>query len=308
MIQHNDTLIIGLDHGYGNMKTANHCFPTGIIPGENASSFAQNILEYGCKSYLIGEGHKDFIPDKVKDDDFYHLSLAGIAEELDTFGLSEGSKIHIAAGLPLTWTGAQKDAFAAYLTKNTDVTFTYRKKQYTIKIAGVSIFPQGYAAVAPYITKLKGVQMLVDIGNGTMNVMYLIDGRPQLGRMYTETFGTHQCMVAARAAFSRKTQRTLNDAFIEEILRTGESELDEDDFAIVKASVEEYVEQIYRKLHEYGYDEKTIRLQIVGGGGCLLEHFGHLRQGWDFITKDICAAAKGYEYLAELKLTRQEQA
>ena len=32
MIQHNDTLIIGLDHGYGNMKTANHCFPTGIIP------------------------------------------------------------------------------------------------------------------------------------------------------------------------------------------------------------------------------------------------------------------------------------
>ena len=76
----------------------------------------------------------------------------------------------------------------------------------------------------------------------------------------------------------------------------------------MKASVEEYVDQIYRKLHEYSYDERTIRLQIVGGGGCLLEHFGHLRQGWDFITKDICAAAKGYEYLAELKLTRQEQA
>ena len=24
------TKIIGVDHGYGNMKTANHCFPTGI--------------------------------------------------------------------------------------------------------------------------------------------------------------------------------------------------------------------------------------------------------------------------------------
>ena len=106
MIQHNDTLIIGLDHGYGNMKTANHCFPTGIIPGEDASSFAQNILEYGGKSYLIGEGHKDFIPDKVKDDDFYHLTLAGIAEELDTLGLTEAT-IHITAGLPLTWTGAE---------------------------------------------------------------------------------------------------------------------------------------------------------------------------------------------------------
>lgn len=307
MIQHNDTLICGLDHGYGNMKTANHCFPTGIMPGEEASSFAKNVLEYRDRSYVIGEGHKEFVPEKVRDEDYYLLSLAAIAEELNDAGITEAN-IHIAAGLPLTWTGAQKEAFAAYLTKNTDVLFKYRGVSYNIRIVGVSIFPQGYAAVAPFITKLKGVQMLVDIGNGTMNVMYLIDGKPQLGRMYTETFGTHQCMVAARAAFSRKTQRTLNDAFIEEILRTGESELDEDDFSIVKASVEEYVDQIYRKLHEYGYDEKTIRLQIVGGGGCLLEHFGHLRQGWVFITKDICAAAKGYEYLAELKLTRQEQA
>ena len=204
MTKFNDTLIIGLDHGYGNMKTANHCFPTGIISGEDASSFAQNILEYGGKSYLIGEGHKDFIPDKVKDDDFYHLSLAGIAEELDTFGLSEG-KIHIAAGLPLIWTGAQRDAFAAYLTKNMDVTFTYRKKNYTIKIAGVSIFPQGYAAVAPYITKLKGVQMLVDIGNGTMNVMTLVNGKPQFNKMFTEKFGTHLCALFIKEAFSRKT-------------------------------------------------------------------------------------------------------
>ena len=307
MIQHNDILIIGLDHGYGNMKTANHCFPTGIIPEEDASSFAQNILEYSGKSYLIGEGHKDFIPDKVKDDDFYHLSLAGIAEELDTFGLSEG-KIHIAAGLPLTWTGAQKDAFAAYLTKNTDVTFTYRKKQYTIKIAGVSIFPQGYAAVAPYITKLKGVQMLVDIGNGTMNVMILVNGKPQFNKMFTEKFGTHQCVLSIKEAFSRKTQRELNDAFIDEMLRTGSAELDEDDLAIVKAAVRDYVSQIYGKLHEYGYDEKTMRLQVVGGGGCLLEHFGHLRDGWDFVMKDICAAAKGYEYLAEVQLRSREKA
>ena len=26
----NDQIIIGVDHGYGNIKTANHCFRTGI--------------------------------------------------------------------------------------------------------------------------------------------------------------------------------------------------------------------------------------------------------------------------------------
>ena len=104
MIQHNDTLIIGLDHGYGNMKTANHCFPTGIMPGEEASSFAKNVLEYRDRSYVIGEGHKAFVPEKVRDEDYYLLSLAAIAEELNDAGITEAN-IHIAAGLPLTWTG-----------------------------------------------------------------------------------------------------------------------------------------------------------------------------------------------------------
>ena len=80
MTKFHDTLIIGLDHGYGNMKTANRCFPTGILPGEDAPPLAQNVLEYRGKSYVIGEGHKEFIPDKVNDDDFYLLTLAAIAE------------------------------------------------------------------------------------------------------------------------------------------------------------------------------------------------------------------------------------
>ena len=82
MKRHNNTFIIAVDHGFGNVKTANHCFPTGIIPGEDASSFAQNILEYGGKSYLIGEGHKEFLPEKQNDEDYFVLTLAAIATEL----------------------------------------------------------------------------------------------------------------------------------------------------------------------------------------------------------------------------------
>ncbi len=150
--------------------------------------------------------------------------------------------------------------------------------------------------------------MLVDIGNGTMNVMTLVNGKPQFNKMFTEKFGTHLCALSIKEAFSRKTQRELNDAFIDEMLRTGSAELDEDDLAIVEAAVRDYVSQIYGKLHEYGYDEKSMKLQVVGGGGCLLEHFGHLRDGWDFVMKDICAAAKGYEYLAGVQLTSRERA
>jgi|GEM_PF-3400793 len=37
---------------------------------------------------------------------------------------------------------------------------------------------------------MKGVSVVADIGNGTMNTLFIIDGRPQIGRMFTEKFGT----------------------------------------------------------------------------------------------------------------------
>ena len=165
----NTSKIIGVDHGYGNMKTANFCFPTGIIAYDSEPLFTAEMLVYDNKYYLIGEGHKEFAPDKIKDEDYYILTLAAIAKELKTEDITEAD-IHIAAGLPLTWTSGQKADFAAYLAKDKEVDFTYKKAEYHIRITGVSIYPQGYAAIAPFATKLTGINLIADIGNGTMNV------------------------------------------------------------------------------------------------------------------------------------------
>lgn len=66
-----NTKIIGIDHGYGNMKTANFCFPTGITAYDHEPLFTADMLVYGGRYYLIGEGHKEFAPDKIKDEDYY---------------------------------------------------------------------------------------------------------------------------------------------------------------------------------------------------------------------------------------------
>ena len=97
----NNTKIIGIDHGYGNMKTANFCFPTGIIAYDSEPLFTADMLVYDGKYYLIGEGHKEFVPDKIKDEDYYILTLAAVAKELKAEGITEAD-VHIAAGLPLT--------------------------------------------------------------------------------------------------------------------------------------------------------------------------------------------------------------
>ena len=47
-----------------------------------------------------------------------------------------------------------------------------------------------------------------------------------------------------------------------------------------------------------------MRLYVVGGGGCLIRNFGEYDKDRVAINSDICATAKGYEYIAYTKLTK----
>ena len=51
-----------------------------------------------------------------------------------------------------------------------------------------------------------------------------------------------------------------------------------------------------------------MKLYIVGGGGCLIRHFGEYDPNRVTINDDIRATAKGYEFLANLKLKKASAA
>ena len=301
----NDAVIIGVDHGYGNIKTANHIFKAGIAGYDHEPLFTSDMLVYDGRYYVIGEGHKEFVPQKHGDEDYYLLTLAGIAMELKDEGLTEADVI-IAAGLPLTWTTGQKAEFADYLTRNEEVGFTFRKVDYHIRILGARIYPQGYAAVAEYAPSMKGVNVIADIGNGTMNTLFIIDGRPQLGRMFTEKFGTHQCTLAVHEALMRERGAEIDDSIIDSVLINGSADIGKDDLKLIRAVAEGYVGGIFRRLREHGYDEQTMTLYVTGGGGCLVKNFYRTRTGRVRFIDDIRAAAKGYEYLAGLQLKAEQ--
>ena len=300
-----DAVIIGVDHGYGNIKTANHIFKAGIAGYDHEPLFTGDMLVYDGRYYVIGEGHKEFVPQKQSDDDYYLLTLAGIAMELRDEDRTEADVI-IAAGLPLTWTTGQKAEFASYLMRNAEVSFTFRKVDYHTRILGARIYPQGYAAVAEYAQSMKGVNVVVDIGNGTMNMLFIVDGKPQVGRMYTEKFGTHQCTLAIREAYMREYGTELDEATTESILITGTANIPKDKLKLVRTVAEEYVGGIFRRLREHGYDGSTMDLIVTGGGGCLVKNFYRTKGSRVRFIDDIRAAAKGYEYLAELQ-TKAEQ-
>ena len=121
--------IIGVDHGYGNIKTAGTVTKNGVTAYETEPIFSGNILEYGGMYYRIGDCHKEFIPDKAADEDYYLLTLMAVARELNLYSIREAD-VHLAAGLPLTWIRRQREEFRSYLLRNPEVTYRFNKKDY----------------------------------------------------------------------------------------------------------------------------------------------------------------------------------
>ena len=101
-------VIIGVDHGYGNIKTAHKVFLTGVDRSDEEPVVSRNFIRYRDKYYVIGENHMTYQGEKTDSDDFFILTLAAIAEELDVRGFCDANVI-LAAGLPLAWVSRQKN-------------------------------------------------------------------------------------------------------------------------------------------------------------------------------------------------------
>ena len=194
--------------------------------------------------------------------------------------------MHLAAGLPLTWVSEQKDSFNAYLLQKESADFTFKGVDYHIEFAGADIFPQGFSAVADRLREFKGINMLCDIGNGTMNVMYINECRPLAKKCFTEKYGTHQCMLAVRENLMKQFGVSVDETVLERVIRHGTADISERYLTAIRETA-------------------LMRLYVVGGGSCILKNFGDYEKDRVIINEDICATAKGYELLAEQKLHRK---
>lgn len=302
----NGTIILGVDNGYGNVKTAHRVFPTGIIKCDSEPVLSKEYIEYDGSYYIIGEGHKDFVADKQEDDDTYILTLAAIAKELEARGLTE-TRIHLAVGLPLKWVQAQRESFKKYLTRERYVSLKYKKVDYLIEIVDCTVMPQGYAAVAENLKDFKGMNLLVDVGSGTMNVMYLNNGRPIESKSWTEKLGVNQCFIRIQNRIMDRTGTKLPDEIINDFLRYGDADVSEAYLSAMKQVAEQYVQGLFQKLRDYEYNEDLMNLYVMGGGAKMVEIFGKYNPDRTTYNHDICANAKGYEYFCYMMLRQKNR-
>ena len=297
MIPYNNSIIIPVDTGYGNIKNSLHSFPAGITEYSTKPAFEGRILHIGDKYYRIGEGHKEYIPDKTIDEEFRLLTIAAICDECRSCGYYEGN-IYLAVGCPTAMLAAQRESTRGYFLSNPHIDCEYNNKHFVLEIVGCFVYPQGYAAVTEYLHNMTGVNMVIDIGNGTANILQINNKRVIEDKCVTEKLGVNQYMIAVQKAVMARFGKKIDTEIIEQFIRNGNTDAPDEYRKIFIDEAKKYCKKLFDALSRCEYDPDFMKLYICGGGGRLIRQFGRYNSDKTVFIDDICAAAKGYQKFA----------
>lgn len=229
--------VIGVDHGYAAMKTVHGSFPSGLVAYEHEPYTQKNVLEYSGTYYVVGSGRQPLQKDKTRTEDYYLLTLAAIARELDCRNAERTCSVILAAGLPLTSFGRDKKKFRAYLLRDgKPVPFRYEGRDYTVTVRDVKLFPQGYAAVLTQTELLDEPSVIVaDIGGWTVDLMRLDNRLPNAATCRSLEWGMIRCIDEISEQVRRVLGLSLTTAQIECVLRGDASSLPDEAKGIIHA-------------------------------------------------------------------------
>ncbi len=294
--------VIGIDHGWSQIKTASVVFPSAIE--ENPSpTFFKDVLEYKGKYYSISTRRSKVKDSKVEDEEFYLLTLVSIAKELENRGGITEANVYLAVGLPLTRFGEEKQSFIDYLSRNEEVIFSFSEEQYHIKIVKVSVYPQCYSAVAEMIPMFQRRALVVDVGSWTVDVMPVINKKPDDVRCDSLQQGLIVRMQEINRLCSKQFNFELDEMDIEHYMRFHQiNNIPEKVVELIEMQLKDYADTVIRSLKELKFNIQTTPIIFVGGGAVVIKNFSSLKLPNMEYKLDVKANAKGYETLARIAL------
>ena len=304
-------VVFGIDHGYYNMKTKNCVFASGLTTYAHEPYTKENVLEGGGKFYVVGSGRQALQKDKTATEDYYLLTLAAIAKEIEYRKLERSQSVHLAAGLPLTGFGRDKQQFKKYLLRNSQpVQFSYEGKSYTVTIKEVSLFPQGYAAILMQKELLEEPSVIAaDIGGWTVDLMRLDRQIPNAASCRSLELGLIVCLNNIAEQARRQLGISPTAAQIESVLRGENPSLPQRLKELIHTETKAYVQNLLSAIMESGLDVRAMPTVFMGGGASLLKRYapaaGELCKS--IILDDVCLNAKGYESLQKRLNEQAEQ-
>ena len=298
-------LVIGVDVGFGNTKSAHCIFGSGVVKHAVMPLLNTKVIENTTGIYSVGHAKDTIQESKTVDETTLVLTEAAIAEELKLHGITN-AEIHLGVGVPLTRMGAEKNPLTDYYNRNKRLSFKYEGILYNVNLLSVNVYPQGYAGVVSYMNSFKKVSLVIDIGSWTIDILPLKEGNPELSQCKSLPLGTITCMQTINEHSREVLGDEPGDIYLKDVMMHGTcNELPGNYLKIIREDLYEYVDKIMGQLRALQFNLNTTQLIFIGGGATIIKHFlDKNKYPSACVIDDVFINAKGYEDLINYNLRK----
>ena len=301
----NETCIIGFDDGYQLGKTASFIFDNGVHRlGAIEPTLKENSLFYDGEFFKVGEGRSAITEDKISDDSARLRTMAGIAMELRKEGLCN-AEIILAVGLPFSNYGRDKLKLIDYYNQQNVLEFSYEGEDYSVTIEKVIVCPQCYSAIASRLGNMKDDYLIVDIGSKTTDVVYVRNGLPIESNSITIEKAMVKWIKEIQRDMKVQTGKDIPEYEVMKVMLKEESNLPQIYAELIRGMMREKIHSLELELSERGYSLDYINIIYVGGGALMARDYAGQYRSHTAYDCDLCANAKGYEFLANQMMGRK---
>lgn len=302
-------MIIGIDHGNKQIKTAHKIFTSGLLESTIPFPLSSDSLYYNGKYYALTDDRIPYMRDKTVNEKFFILTLFAVAYELmysNKYVPGMVTDIQLGIGLPPGHFGTLYKKFEKYFTKREPITFEFNKKNFKISITYASAYPQGYAAIVPIHSKIKQYprSVIIDIGGYSLDYLQLLNGKTDMSVCDSLDMGVITLYNDIKSKINSSEDLLIHESDIDAVLQNKPTVFEERVKKLIEFQSKEFVEKIINSLRERKIDLRTSHAVFVGGGSLLLSKYIVCSEkiASPDIIDNLNANAIGYELLLRNEL------
>lgn len=302
-----EEIILGIDHGYGWIKTAHADMTTSLTTYRDKPAItSENLLSYTPEGetrqqyYELGGRRNILRRDKTVNDEYWVMTLGAIAMELNARNLPGKQNVRIAAGLPLYKFTEEAAKFRKYLNRPGVHEFAMGNQYYAITITGVHIYPQGYSALIKIAERLKAESIvhIIDIGSWTTDTLTMERGVPVAHTERSIENGVIRCIDQIMQAVQDEQDIELSDLQIDDALR-GRRSISERFAKSIREKAAVWAVDMVDYLYQLGFKFSACPVNFIGGGASILKRYLPQEKAKNFYSvyywDDIHQNAVGFE-------------
>ena len=266
-----------------------------LLKEGNYKAYVTNEKDTSYKDFTVKKNHLGIFSSTIDVLDTYYLAVGGKKSFNFTFDYPEYFDKTVTYKVEdKNILKVENDIMYAVSAGTTKVTATLKdgnSKTYNVMVTDLIVSP----------TMAKKT-LIVDIGSWTIDIMPVINKSPDESKCVTIPKGLITCMRSINEQCVRQLNGEVDESEIQNIMRYGRSDIDDEYFAIIKAEIEDFVDKVYNSIREFGYNLKTTPIVFVGGGAVVMKNFGSHDAKNISYNLDVKANARGYEQLATMGL------